>query len=117
MQKIVINRCFGGYGLSTKAIKRWAEIKGIPVWCEPDQLGIGITCWTSAPGVFDRNFVGHYDIERNDPALVQAVEELGEQANGMFAQLKVVEVPDGVEWGIVDYDGIEHIAEKHRTWP
>ena len=114
MQKIVINRCFGGYGLSTKAIERWAEIKGIPVWCEPDQLGI--TCWVSAPGTFDRNFVGHCDIERNDPALVQAVEELGEQANGMFALLKVVEIPDGVQWDIVDYDGIEHIAEKHRTW-
>lgn len=114
MQKIVINRCFGGYGLSKKAIKRWAEIRGIPVWRELDQLGT--TCWTSAPGTFDRNFVGDWDIERNDPALVQAVEELGEQANGMFAQLKVVEIPDGVEWEIVDYDGIEHIAEKHRTW-
>jgi hypothetical protein len=29
----------------------------------------------------------------------------------------VIEIPDDVEWIIVDYDGMEHIAEKHRTWP
>jgi hypothetical protein len=34
-----------------------------------------------------------------------------------MAELEVVEIPDDVEWIIVDYDGMEHIAEKHRTWP
>ena len=28
MQKIVINKCFGGFSLSYKAIRRYAEIKG-----------------------------------------------------------------------------------------
>jgi len=30
--------------------------------------------------------------------------------------LKVVEIPDDVEWRIHDYDGAEHVYEKHRTW-
>jgi hypothetical protein len=36
--------------------------------------------------------------------------------NGDFAELKVVEIPDDVQWQIEEYDGKEWIAEKHRTW-
>ena len=32
------------------------------------------------------------------------------------ANLKMVEIPDDVEWEIADYDGKEWVAEKHRTW-
>ena len=35
---------------------------------------------------------------------------------GFAANLKIVEVPDDVNWEVVQYDGLEHIAEKHRTW-
>jgi hypothetical protein len=42
--------------------------------------------------------------------------ELGEAANGRCAELKVVEIPDDVEWQIEEYDGLEWVAEKHRTW-
>jgi hypothetical protein len=56
------------------------------------------------------------DLERNDPVLVQVVEELGEDANGAHAELKIVEIPDDVEWQIDEYDGVEWVAEKHRTW-
>jgi hypothetical protein len=28
----------------------------------------------------------------------------------------VVEIPDGIEWSIQEYDGLEWVAEKHRTW-
>jgi len=54
--------------------------------------------------------------DRSDPALIQAVEELGEDANGACAELKIVEIPDGVEYSIEEYDGLEHIAEVHNTW-
>src|SRR3569623_583951 len=56
------------------------------------------------------------EIERDDPDLVRVVEELGKGANGDFAMLKVVDVPDGVEWEIDEYDGRERVAERHRTW-
>jgi hypothetical protein len=54
--------------------------------------------------------------ERDDPLLVQVVEELGAEANGKFAELKVVTIPGNVEWEISEYDGYEEIEEKHRTW-
>lgn len=54
--------------------------------------------------------------DRAHPLLVQVVEELGEKANGRCAELSVVEIPDGTDYEIDEYDGNEHIAEKHRTW-
>lgn len=62
------------------------------------------------------NIVSSLDIERNDPRLIQIVEELGEDAAGYGAMLKIVEIQDDVEWEIDEYDGSEWVAEKHRTW-
>ena len=53
---------------------------------------------------------------RTNADLVWVVEELGRAANGRFAKLKIVEVPDGIEWEIDEYDGVESVHEKHRTW-
>ena len=89
--KIVINACYGRFGLSTEALAHFNERYGTV-------------------------FTNDIQIKRNDPILVQIVEELGEAANGRFAELKVIEIPDDVEWGIEEYDGDEWIAEKHRTW-
>ena len=56
------------------------------------------------------------DLKRDDPDLVNAVEELGEQANTAFSKLKVVEIPNNVEWEICDYNGMESVHEGHRSW-
>ncbi len=55
-------------------------------------------------------------IERDNPLLIQVIEELGGKANGSGSKLKIVEIPDDVDWTIEEYDGNEHIAEKHQTW-
>jgi hypothetical protein len=57
---------------------------------------------------------GAYD--RTDAFLVAAVEALQDGAGGECAKLRVVEIPDGTDYEIEEYDGNEHIAEKHRTW-
>lgn len=88
--KIVINKCFGGFGLSQEAY----EYLGL----EWDGFGFAD------------------EIKRNDPKLVECVETLGERADGRFANLVVVEIPDDVEWEIDQYDGLETIVEKHRRW-
>lgn len=95
--KIVINRCHGGFGLSEKAQKLFCQYSMIE-WND----------W--------REDWSYYDIERNDQYLVRVVEELGDIANGRFSELKIVEIPDDVEWQIDEYDGLEWVAEKHRTW-
>ena len=56
------------------------------------------------------------EIKRNDPRLVAIVEELGNEANTWGSSLKIVEIPDDVDWIIEDYDGVEWVSEKHRTW-
>jgi hypothetical protein len=86
MTKIVINACFGGFSLSKEARTNF-----------PD-------------------FEHYWDIPRDHPLLVEIVEQDSEAASGAFARLRVVEIPDDVEWQIEEYDGYEHIAEKHRTW-
>ena len=37
VMKVVINKCFGGFGLSEKAILRYAELKGLTVWPKKDK--------------------------------------------------------------------------------
>ena len=93
MPKVVINACFGGFGLSEAALNEYKSRKGIT----------------------DENF-WYYDIPRDCPVLVAMVEEQGTAVNGGFADLRIVEIPDDVDWYIEEYDGNEHVAERHRTW-
>jgi hypothetical protein len=90
---IVINVDWGGFSLSEEAEEQYKKLTGIT----------------------DEDFT-YYDIERDDPYLVQIVREMGMDANGTYAHLKIVEIPGDVEWEIGEYDGREWVAEKHRTW-
>jgi len=56
------------------------------------------------------------DIPRDDPALVEVVQELKGKANGRCANLRIVKIPADVKWEIAEYDGYEHVAEVHRRW-
>ena len=78
--KIVINTCYGGFGLSEEACKL---------------LNI-------------KNGYKYIDYaKRGDPKLVEVVEKLGEKANGNCAKLKIEEVEG--RFKIDYYDGIESI--------
>ena len=142
MTKVVYNACYGGFGLSKEAYVRYGEIKGMKVWIEEDtkypSLGI-FHAWIVPPDQRPVNKENEFytmsmeerkayneawsnsciycrDIPRDDPALVQLVEEMGEKSFRRHAELKVVEIPDDVQWEIEEYDGKEWVAEKHRTW-
>ena len=136
--KIVINKCYGGFSISEKALYQVAELKGVTLYPETGSFGF-TTYWTCAEkpeGILSEDewhkasfedrgksndlYTKHtFDLrpdDRTDPDLIKAIEELGEEANGKHAELKIVEIPDGVEYTIEEYDGLEHVAEKHRTW-
>ena len=56
-------------------------------------------------------------LDRADPIIIEIIEELGKAANGIRADLRILEIPDDVDWVVEEeHDGREHIAEKHRTW-
>ena len=96
MRKIVINKCYGGFGLSDEAEK---------------------LLFNKARNPYGKEFFSiQRHVNRSDPLLVELVEELGSKCWGDFAQLKIVEIPEDVEWEIIEYDGIEYIAEQHRKW-
>jgi hypothetical protein len=90
---VVINTCYGGFGLSDRAIKEYLQLAGI----------------------VERDFHDR-DIPRDDPYLVKVIRELGMAANGAHANLKIVEIPGDISWHIGEYDGNEWVAEDHRSW-
>lgn len=154
--KIVKNSCYGGYGLSPKAVKRLAELQGKECYffdaglsyvkthkrkpltldeaskttmmlftafsvpnpdevlpeCKPDKDGR----WKTYNEQYEKIEIGDMNGDRTNPFLIQVVEELKEEANWQFAKLVVVEIPDGIEWEISEYDGYETVEEKHRSW-
>lgn len=90
---VVINTCYGGFGLSKEACDEYRKLAGI-----------------TDPSWYDR------EVPRDDPYLVKIVKEMGETANGAHASLKIVEIPGDVSWHIAEYDGNEWVAEDHRSW-
>lgn len=113
MKKIVINQCFGGFGLSHDAIVMYAHLSGTVLVFQETKFGFN---HYYIDEVNDDNYFSCYTIARDDPYLVQVVEALGTRANGSHSELKVVEIPDSVDWHIHEYDGSEYVAENHRTW-
>jgi len=92
--ELIINRCYGGYSVSPKAMRLYAK-----------RTGLG------------RDYaILDFKKLRTDPELIAIVKELEEEADGSVANLKVVEIPDDVEYYIDDYDGMESVHEVHRIW-
>lgn len=138
--KIVVNRCYGGFGLSDKACEMVMKRKGLNCFRYKQtkyEFRDGVTEYTRCDafnndGIFNyyqtedlgekidklpnETFWYYGNLERDDADLIAVVEELGDEANGRFAKLEVVEIPDDVKWEIDSYDGIETIHEVHRSW-
>lgn len=130
--KVVINNCYGGFGLSLKGKKRLGELMGVNVYfytqnCHTDEFvkvdensrDFMVYALTVDLGEKTNKLPndGWFECEgRDNPCLIQVVKELGKEANGRCAELKIVDIPDGVDWEIQEYDGNEWVAEKHQTW-
>jgi hypothetical protein len=138
MREIVINNCFGGFGLSYAGVMKYAELAGIQVFGYADDWTDGysmnapvVRASSSSPSVIywltndlgdvitrdDLNNRGEWfhdrDIPRDDPNLIKVVRMLKKKANGTCASLVIKKIPNDVNWQIEEYDGNEHIAEQH----
>ena len=85
MKKVVLNNCYGGFGLSDKALELIAKRKNTT----------------------DR--INHWGLKRDDEDLIAVVEELGTEAEGHCAELIILEFDEGVKYTISEYDGSESI--------
>jgi hypothetical protein len=81
--KVVYNACYGGYGLSDKAIEMLNGLSG---------------------GLVDRD--NYHTLPRHDMNLVLVIEALGSAANDEWSGLNVVEI-ESDRYRISGYDGWE----------
>ena len=93
--EILLNDCYGGFGVSEKALELYNERSGNDV--------------TYISG-YEGNF-------RVDPILIDIVKELGDAANDEYSELRIDHVPDGYGYKIEEYDGLETlhliVTEEH----
>ena len=136
MKEVVINSCYGGFGLSPKAIKRYLELKGKECFVylnnvkletdekiEKNKNRIFLEYYTKDFGeivAYNENIkefrFSIYDLDREDKDLIRVIKELGAKADGTSSKLKIIEIPEDIEYTIEEYDGIESIEEVHRSW-
>jgi len=92
--KVVYNACFGGFGLSEKAIARLTEL-GVHFECKHEYA---------------------YEVSRHNPLLVQVVEELGDEASGEYSDLRIAEITSQF-YQIDEYDGSESVlTPENMSW-
>lgn len=157
--KIILNKCFGGFGFSPKVYVEYAKRKGIDLFVYDEKCSnefIYETIYFKIPleqitfdnysyiNVNNRLFLPHFctmdlgdsfsnkdkqkydafkehllylnEHYRTDEVLISIVEDLGSEANGKFADLKIVEIPDDLDYVIDDYDGRETLHQNVPTW-
>ena len=91
--KVALNKHYGGFGLSKEAY----EFLGL----EWDGYGYAFSD----------------DEKRADKNLIKCIETLGsKRASGSLAKVCVVDIPDGMEYEIDDYDGYETLREQRPSW-
>ena len=57
-----------------------------------------------------------HDVLRDDKKTIKIVEKLGEKANTLLVNFKIIEIPDGIEYYVHRVGNTEEIHEKHRVW-
>ena len=133
--KVIINTCFGGFGLSIEGVRLYLKKKGLPLFIynnslehfkkyvrgEDNTFSMYFTKDKGDSFIWEKDFNsdGYFydgDLKRDDKILIEVVEELKEKASGRFSKLQIVEIPDNIEYEIDEYDGQESIHEVHRSW-
>ena len=106
--KVVLNSCFGGFGLSKDAVQLLRDKHGLNIFSDHGYVD------NEDFGIEDDNMEAY----RMDHRLISVVQDLGmDKASGSHAALRVVKVPDDVVdvhgWHISDYDGCENVHQDH----
>ena len=106
--QVVLNDCYGGFGLSKDAVSMLIDKYGLDIDSDYGYVDNDVF------DIVDDNM----DAYRMDKRLVSVVKKLGvDKASGKHAALRIVDVPDDVVdvhgWHISDYDGCESVHQSH----
>lgn len=96
--KVVVNKCYGGFSLSSEAIEMLKEKTPVNVL-------------TSA------NIQFYYWSNRHNKHLVSLLEEIGtERVSGQYARLFLEEWPDNIPYKVHEYDGQESLEVDVKSF-
>ncbi|MBS6168851.1 MAG: hypothetical protein KIC65_09595 [Firmicutes bacterium] len=144
--KIIINRKYGGFWISNIALEELMQRKGETICfyemtfddsdkytytktdASNNNLFVAAIC-----NDFGDVFIPENDEQsdefykhiirgndwrwRTDTDLINLIVEKGSEfVSSPLSSLEIVEIPDDIEWEIEEYDGMEWISEKHRSW-
>lgn len=128
--KVILNKCYGGFDVSSKAYRLYAKKKNIKLYKyisdfrDEKYTKIDINdnllfCHYLTKDFGDEANISEEDYDkynlylreenRFDETLIETIEELGEKASGPCGNLKIIEIPDNCYYKIDEYDGIETI--------
>ncbi len=109
MNKVVYNRCYGGFGLSRAATQSLANMgveEAAQYIHDFAQIGYSEVRFSFTPR----------SLPRHDPRLVKVVEDLGRQVvSADCAELDVYEI-DSRLYRIEERDGMEEVIEGGSDW-
>jgi len=104
--KIAINKSYGGFVLSDKGMRRYAELSNINFVFEDGEYYIQY--------IDPDNLFCDSDISRDDANLIKVIEELGGDASYKYSDIIIEEIPDNVDWVIINDKGKENIKINAR---
>lgn len=123
--KIAINSDYGGFSLSDEVAKILRE-KGVKITFVGENYSDGsgpkqkLFCEDGSHYLSNEDFGivdNNYYKWRADPRLIEAIEQIGwDKSSARFSKIRIVNIPDDVDWDITEYDGIETIEEVHNKW-
>lgn len=98
--RIAINTSFGGFEVSRSVLK---ELRLNKAYGHLDNEDFGI----------ESSEIYEY---RTDSRLLEALEKIGEiECSETPNTIKIITIPDDIDWYIDDYDGLETVCEG-RKW-
>ena len=97
---VAINRCYGGFNLSDKAVEELRKR-------------------ISDPKIQSYSFQSYNDeYRRHHPVLIEVIKELGEEANGPFSKIEIDYIEEKYKdhYSVKEYDGMECVDIRYHNY-
>ena len=102
MKKVAYNSKYGGFGISHACFAKMIELGHQGAIDKKKEMDKAHYEWKTVYLEDPKP-----EIKRHDPILIQAIEELGSEANGESAIIRIEEMADNDHYEIEEYDGKE----------